>query len=47
MEKPVSNRENDHYTVPNLEKGIAVLECLALQPEELSLQKMKIQTVIE
>ncbi|MDR1154214.1 MAG: IclR family transcriptional regulator [Bacteroidales bacterium] len=41
MEKSVSNRKNDHYTVPNLEKGIVVLECLALHPEGLGLQKMK------
>ena len=41
MEKPVPNMENGSYTIPNLEKGIAVLECLALHPEGLSLQKMK------
>ena len=41
MEKPVSNRKNINYSVPNLEKGIAVLECLALHPEGLSLQKMR------
>ena len=41
MEKSVSDRENNMYTVPNLEKGMAVLECLALHPEGLGMQKMK------
>jgi len=37
----VSDKENSLYTVPNLEKGIAVLECLALHPEGMSMQKLK------
>ena len=41
MEKPVSDMENKIYSAPNLEKGIAVLECLALHPEGLGMQKMK------
>jgi DNA-binding IclR family transcriptional regulator len=41
MEKAVSNRETDNYAVPNLEKGFAVLESLALHPEGLGLQRLK------
>lgn len=41
MEKAVSNKEIDNYAVPNLEKGFAVLESLALHPEGLSLQRLK------
>lgn len=41
MKQPVSNRENNTYTVPVLEKGIVVLECLAQHPEGLGMQKLK------
>lgn len=43
MESTVSNMEkvDDNYKVPNLEKGIAVLEYLSLHPEGETLQEIK------
>lgn len=43
MESIVLNQEkaDDNYKVPNLEKGIAVLEYLSLHPEGKTLQEMK------
>jgi DNA-binding IclR family transcriptional regulator len=41
MEKSIPNKEIENYTVPNLEKGIAVLESLAHYPQGLSLQKLR------
>lgn len=43
MKTKVSDKENNIYSVPNLEKGIAVLECLAFHPEGLSMKKLKSQ----
>jgi DNA-binding IclR family transcriptional regulator len=41
MEKAVSNKKKGDYAAPNLEKGIAVLECLSLHPEGLNLQRLR------
>ena len=41
VENLVSDKESNIYSVPTLEKGIAVLECLSLHPEGLSMQRLK------